>query len=157
MRFVWWRALTRWGVFVLGALSMVAGLAAMAAGWDRIVVERGWSLFIAGSMAATGGVVTLAIGAVLSRLDHWLAIGEPGAQAEPAAAPSEHPYVRRPEEVFGGAARTAPEEPVEVDHCVKGDTVYVMFSDGSVEMRGAGGARRFASLADLEAQAGGFV
>jgi hypothetical protein len=44
-------------------------------------------------------------------------------------------------------------EPREVDRFESGDVTYVMYSDGSVEVRTAEGAQRFASLAELRAQA----
>jgi hypothetical protein len=42
-----------------------------------------------------------------------------------------------------------PEEPHEVDRYEADDIVYVMFSDGAVEVRTANGAQRFASLQAL--------
>ncbi len=47
------------------------------------------------------------------------------------------------------------EEPTEVDRYHSGDTTYVMFSDGSVEVRRGDSAERYASLAELRAQASG--
>ena len=44
-------------------------------------------------------------------------------------------------------------EPREVDRYEFGDITYVMFSDGAVEVRTSNGAQRFASLAELRAQA----
>ena len=44
-------------------------------------------------------------------------------------------------------------EPREVDRYESGDITYVMFSDGAVEVRTSNGAQRFASLAELRAQA----
>jgi hypothetical protein len=44
-------------------------------------------------------------------------------------------------------------EPQEVDRYESGDITYVMFSDGAVEVRTSNGAQRFASLAELRAQA----
>ena len=41
----------------------------------------------------------------------------------------------------------------EVDRYELGDITYVMFSDGAVEVRTAQGTQRFASLAELRAQA----
>jgi hypothetical protein len=46
------------------------------------------------------------------------------------------------------------EEAVEVDRYENGGALYVMFSDGSVEIRGDGRVRRFASLSELRAQVG---
>ena len=42
-----------------------------------------------------------------------------------------------------------PDEPYEVDRYEAGDIIYVMFSDGAVEVRTANGAQRFASLQAL--------
>lgn len=149
MRFGRFRSLSRWGVVALGAILALSGLAAMWDGWDKIQIERGWSLFIAGSVATAGGVITLALGAILSRLDQ--AIAAAAAQPRPGPAGlSEPPFIRRPESAFAATVK----EPVEVDQYVNGDTIYVMFSDGSVEVRGAGGAHRFASLSELRAQVG---
>jgi hypothetical protein len=148
---LWFFRLTRWGVVVLGAALALWGPAAMWKGWDTIQLERGWSLFIAGAVAASGGVVTLALAAVLSRLDHSIRIDERRAQQEVAkeSAAARGNLVSR--------LRPAAEDeaPVEVDRYISGGTVYVMYSDGSVELRGAGGSRRFASVAELRAQVGG--
>lgn len=147
---LWFFRLTRWGVVALGAALALWGPLAMWKGWDTIQLERGWSLFIAGAVAAAGGVVTLALAAVLSRLDHAIRLDErraAQAAAKESAAARENLVARlRPVE---------DEAPVEVDRYVSGGTVYVMFSDGSIELRGAGGSRRFASVADLRAQVGG--
>lgn len=43
-------------------------------------------------------------------------------------------------------------EPKEVDRYTTGDSTYVMMSDGSVEVRGPKGVRRYASLAELKTQ-----
>jgi hypothetical protein len=161
MRVGWFQRLTRWGVVTLGLALALWGLGAMWEGWDKIQIERGWSLFIAGAVAIAGGVVTLALAAVLSRLDRAIAVGqaavaasatpaEPArssAKGEPAAAP-------RPEAASAADGRAASQEPIEVDRHVEGDTVYVIFSDGSVEMRSPRGAQRFASLAELKSRVG---
>lgn len=162
MRFGWFRRLSRWGVSALGAILALWGLGAMWEGWDKIQIERGWSLFIAGSVAVAGGVVTLALGAILSRLDHAIFAREPRSQAAPAVEPEpakkkdapESPSIRRPETAFAAALNTTAKEPIEVDHYVSGDTTYVMFSDGSVEVRGSSGAQRFSSLSELKARVG---
>lgn len=147
---LWFFRLTRWGVVVLGAALALWGPAAMWKGWDTIQLERGWSLFIAGAVAASGGAVTLALAAVLSRLDHSIRLDERRARQEAAkeSAAARENLVSR--------LRPAEEEAaVEVDRYISGGTVYVMYSDGSVELRGAGGSRRFASVAELRAQVGG--
>ncbi|WP_400767533.1 hypothetical protein [Methylosinus sporium] len=172
MRSVWFFRLTRWGVFGLGAALAAWGVAAMFEGWDKIQIERGWSLFIAGAVALSGGVVTVAIAAALSRLDHALATFSPQAPrvdapapapviSQPAPAPEiEPPPAMAPPTAMApppGFEAYAPKryveaEPVEVDRYENGGALYVMFSDGSVEIRGEGRVRRFASLSELRAQ-----
>jgi hypothetical protein len=168
MRGVWYFRLTRWGVFGLGATLAAWGLAAMFEGWDKIQIERGWSLFISGAVALSGGVVTLAIAAALSRLDHALLALAPrvAAPANPAPAPAPAP-VPTPAPMAPPTAMAPPpgfeayapkryveEEPVEVDRYENGGALYVMYSNGSVEIRGDGRVRRFASLSELRAQVG---
>jgi hypothetical protein len=46
------------------------------------------------------------------------------------------------------------EEPAEVDRYTAGDSTYVMYSDGSVEVRTPEGARRYESLDALRANSG---
>jgi hypothetical protein len=145
----WLFSLSRWAVVVAGLALAVWGPTAMWKGWETIQIERGWSLFIAGAVATAGGVVTLALGAVLSRLDHAIRTAE--RQSEQAAA-RESAAAR--ENLVSRLRPAAEDEPVEVDRYISGGMVYVMFSDGSVELRGAGGARRFASVAELKAQVG---
>lgn len=160
MRFGWLRRLSRWSVWALGSILALWGLGAMWEGWDKIQIERGWSLFIAGSVAVAGGVVTLALGAILSRLDHAIFAKEPRPQAAPAAEPPtakdapDAPSIQRPETAFAATLGNLAKEPIEVDRHITGDTTYVMFSDGSVEVRGAGGAQRFSSLSELKAKVG---
>jgi hypothetical protein len=156
---VWYFRLSRWGVTTLGLAFLIWGPLAMSEGWDKIQIERGWSLFIAGAVAASGGVVALALAAVLSRLDHAITMASPRA----AAAPNGRDWMEKAE--IAEAAEPPPAtlpfrprpvitEPIEVDRYVSGGAVYVMFSDGSVERRGTGGAQRFASLSELRSQLG---
>jgi hypothetical protein len=81
----------------------------------------------------------------------------PAQQAPLAVAPSAPPLppAREPEqEAEAPAAEVASAaEPREVDRYESGDITYVMFSDGAVEVRTSNGAQRFASLAELRAQA----
>lgn len=132
------------GVIFLGLALALFGAYGMWAGWDYIQLERGWSLFIAGATAVSGGVVTIALGraiGVLGRLaDRGQAtrtnVGKESAPPQPPPAPA------------------SPTPPVEVDRYVANGSVYVMFSDGSVEVRAEGGARRYPSLAALRADTG---
>jgi len=160
MRGVWFFRLTRWGVVGLGGALALWGVAAMFEGWDKIQIERGWSLFISGAVAVSGGVVTLAIGAALSRLDHALLalaprVAAPAPIPNPPPAPAPPPTMAPPPgfEAFA-PKRFVAEPPVEVDRYESGGALYVMFSDGSVEIRGEGRVRRFASISELRAEVG---
>lgn len=77
------RNLSGWGVTAAGLLLAGGGAYGMWAGWDMIMVERGWSLFIAGSVALSGGVVTVALGRVVAHLARLGEVTDPAAQ--PAA------------------------------------------------------------------------
>ncbi|MEF3365614.1 hypothetical protein V3H18_03605 [Methylocystis sp. 9N] len=144
-----------WAIFGLGLLLMLFGLYGMWAGWDQILLERGWSQFIAGATAVSGGAVTMALGRVanlLGRLSAQLAekAQEPAAAANRPAAKPVGASAREP--VKTEATPSKEKSPVEVDRYTAGEAVYVMFSDGSVEVHGAGGAQRYPSLAALRAQ-----
>lgn len=142
------------GVVFLGLVLALSGAYGMWAGWDYIQLERGWSLFIAGATAVSGGVVTIALGraiGVLGRIAEKGYAAPASAAAEPAARESleeARPPQQQP------AVATAPKPPEEVDRYTAGGSVYVMFSDGSVEVQTEGGARRYPSLAALRAETG---
>ncbi len=161
-----WRSFSRRGVTLLGLVLAGGGAGAMNNGWDTIQVERGWSLFIAGAAALAGGAVVIAIGQIIARLDEIVAnaqvrrIGE----RETPSAPVAKSHIRNAEvrsaegatQPPAAAAKTPDEkldEPVEVDRYTSGDITYVMYSDGAVEVRSGNGSQRYASLADLRAQA----
>jgi hypothetical protein len=78
----------------------------------------------------------------------------PAQQAPSAAAPTASPVTEPEREAEAPAADAASgAEPQEVDRYQSGEITYVMFSDGAVEVRTSNGAQRFASLAELRAQA----
>lgn len=152
MRSRWFERWARRLVAAMGFSLLGWGLAAMWQGWDTIQVERGWSLFIGGAAALAGGSVTLALCLVVARLDRLLDIQGGRNASPPARAEAEAPASA------SQARLSRPREPEpelrEVDRFVSGDVTYVMFSDGSVEVRSFSGVRRFSSLAELKAQAG---
>ncbi len=140
------------GVILLGLALALSGLYGMWAGWDYIQLERGWSQFIGGATAVSGGVVTIALGRVIGLLgriaDHAPATQASAEKKSPAAESNERAQSadRAP-----AAARAPAKPPVEVDRYSAGDSVYVMFSDGSVEMQTDGRSQRYPSLAALRA------
>jgi hypothetical protein len=137
----------------MGAALVLAGAYGMWYGWDIILNERGWSAYIAGAVMLSGGVVTIALGRVIAYLSRLAPLPEqdpaPLASAsapEPAPTLREAPPSEAPAPERGG-------EPTEVDRYANGDEIYTMFSDGSVEVSGPRGFRRFPSLAALRADA----
>jgi len=223
------RAMSRWGTTAIGAVLTLWGLGSMWTGWEQVQIERGWSLFLGGSTAVAGGVVTMALGVAIGRLDQLIralqssraparadeagtsagvglsveakpssngpsgakpvskfwtpsrratgsqaaissilsprapkrsAAPEPvvaEAKAEtPASASAQSdplPFKEEPRPSTPAAAAPQTAEAVEVDRYVSGDTIYVMYSDGGVEVRTPAGAQRYASLDHLRAEA----
>ncbi|PWB89370.1 hypothetical protein C5688_15690 [Methylocystis sp. MitZ-2018] len=136
------------GVIFLGLALALSGAYGMWSGWDYIQLERGWSLFIGGATAVSGGVVTIAIGRAIGVLGR-IADKVPATQASAADLINEAQAPTQPV-----AATAPPKPPVEVDRYIASGSVYVMFSDGSVEVQTDGAARRYPSLAALRADTG---
>ncbi len=182
------RNFSGWGVIFFGLLLALGGIYGLWAGWDLIQLERGWSQFIAGSVALSGGVITIALGRILSVLASHKTL--PQALVDKPIASED---AIKPLDSSGGlkveasSARTAPKplspdrqnspppstklapapetiaqpqtasiqgELEEVDRYSAGDSTYIMFSDGSVEVRKPTGSQRFPSLAALRAATG---
>jgi len=145
------------GVTLLGVALALSGAYGMWAGWEYIQLERGWSLFIAGATAISGGVVTIALGraiGVMGRIaDRAQATTQPSAETESVAAASLE-AAPEPQQPAPAKPPASVEPPVEVDRYVAAGSIYVMFSDGSVEVHTDGGARRYPSLAALRADTG---
>ncbi len=68
-----------------------------------------------------------------------------------AAPGSDEDYWRRQESDYPGGEEPTEVDRTEVDRYVAGDSTYVMFSDGSVEVHSPAGARLYASLEALRA------
>ncbi|MDP3554778.1 hypothetical protein [Methylocystis sp.] len=136
------------GVIFLGLALALSGAYGMWSGWDYIQLERGWSLFIGGATAVSGGVVTIALGRAIGVLGR-IADKAPATQASAADLINEAQAPPQPV-----AATAPPKPPVEVDRYIASGSVYVMFSDGSVEVQTDGAARRYPSLAALRADTG---
>ncbi|KAF0124793.1 MAG: hypothetical protein FD139_1477 [Methylocystaceae bacterium] len=136
------------GVIFLGLALALSGAYGMWSGWDYIQLERGWSLFIGGATAVSGGVVTIALGRAIGVLGR-IADKVPATQANAADLINEAQAPTQPV-----AVTAPPKPPVEVDRYIASGSVYVMFSDGSVEVQTDGAARRYPSLAALRADTG---
>ncbi|HEY8213911.1 MAG TPA: hypothetical protein VIG36_07265 [Methylocystis sp.] len=144
------------GVTLLGLALALSGAYGMWAGWDYIQLERGWSLFIAGATAISGGVVTIALGraiGVMGRIADRAQATQPSAETESVAAASLE-AASAPQQPAPAKPPPSAEPPVEVDRYVAAGSIYVMFSDGSVEVHTDGRARRYPSLAALRADTG---
>jgi hypothetical protein len=144
------------GVTLLGLALALSGAYGMWAGWDYIQLERGWSLFIAGATAVSGGVVTIALGraiGVMGRIADRAQATQPSAETESVAAASLE-AASAPQQPAPAKPPPSAEPPVEVDRYVAAGSIYVMFSDGSVEVHTDGRARRYPSLAALRADTG---
>jgi hypothetical protein len=142
------------GVTFLGLALALSGAYGMWTGWDYIQLERGWSLFIGGATAVSGGVVTMGLGrviGVLGRIADNISATQTSVAKEPA--PTEAVEWPKPTQQQS-LAEKAPKPPVEVDRYTAGGSVYVMFSDGSVEVQTDGRARHYPSLAALRADTG---
>ncbi len=139
------------GVIFLGLALALSGAYGMWSGWDYIQLERGWSLFIGGATAVSGGVVTIALGRAIGVLGR-IADGAPATQANTAADSVKEEQA--PQLQPRAPATTSPKPPVEVDRYIASGSVYVMFSDGSIEVQTDGAARRYPSLAALRADTG---
>ncbi|MBI5313872.1 MAG: hypothetical protein HZB28_12330 [Methylocystis sp.] len=139
------------GVIFLGLALALSGAYGMWAGWDYIQLERGWSLFIGGATAVSGGVVTIALGRAIGILGR-IADKVPATQASAADLVEDAPAPQQKQQPV--AATPPPKPPVEVDRYSASGSVYVMFSDGSVEVQTDGAARRYPSLAALRADTG---
>lgn len=182
------RNFSGWGVIFLGILLVFGGGYGLWAGWDLIQLERGWSQFIAGSVALSGGVMTIALGMILTALTSLKSLPLISADREIASQEAINPLssVSAESKIKAAGARTVHQalspdrqdtllastklgpqpEPIErpqtsvqgeaeeVDRYSAGDTTYIMFSNGSVEVRKATGSQRFPSLAALRAATG---
>lgn len=168
------RRISRLGVTAVGLLLILWGLASMWAGWDQIMIERGWSLFIGGASLVAGGAVTFSTGFILARLDaltsavSFEAGGQGWPQQQATAQPQLKPREPQTKAVEAQNAhrealaflseRTAPppltdkSEPVVIDRYDSGEATFTMYSDGSVEVRTRQGSQRYASVSELRAQ-----
>lgn len=154
------RMISRWGIAAGAVMLMVWGLFAMWTGWDQIQIERGWSLFIGGAAALSGGLATLAVAQVAARLERLIALQSPsessGVSAPTTSAAPDAATLLKTEARAVEPKPSQPQsddKPVEVDRYIAGEAIYVMFSDGSVEVRTTVGAERYPSLAALRAEA----
>jgi hypothetical protein len=157
--------------FVLGFLLVAAGAAGLVASFDLLPTEIGLLYAVCGTLALSAGVVTMAIGALIRRLDVFTAAvrssrnsdsrrSSPAAAAAPekAVAPRES-EPRGGEETREPAAAAEPAAieaaPTLVGRYSAGGANYKIFSDGSIEAETENGAFKFASMSDFKAYLAG--
>ena len=165
-----------WFVFILAIILSLAGALALGASVDLQGTELGLEYSLCGAVAVSGGFITLAIAALIRRVD---------ALARTAAAPGpESVYAESPAPFEGhtlGEAEPATiaaegEEPINenraghlpsltaIEHALQepeaaptlvgrysaGGANYMIFSDGSIEAETEHGAFKFASMNEFK-------
>jgi hypothetical protein len=167
-----------WLVFFFGLVLSLVGALALAASIDLRGTELGPEYAISGAVALSSGIITLAIGALIRRIDAmaWRIAPPP---REPAYAESSAPAYEAPSrESYSEPAPVAEadEEPINenrtghlpslnaIDHALQepeaaptlvgrysaGGANYMIFSDGSIEAETEQGAFKFASMGDFK-------
>ncbi|WP_349367672.1 hypothetical protein [Salinarimonas sp.] len=97
-------------LYGLAAVMVLAGAWAVFAGWELLLLERGWSMLIAGATLATGGLVLGGVAAVAQALAKRLdALGEAVRAAARTQAPA---FPKRPTPAEATGAPVARAEPV---------------------------------------------
>jgi len=154
-----------WSLVIAGAALLSGGvvvlaLATVVARLDRLLAAQSLSPVAKAPSAAPEAPRAVAPAPAQAPQE------EPAPAPPPPPPPAASPAPARPELAprlrFRGAApapepepepAAAAEEPRQVDSYRSGDLTYVMYSDGSVEVRSAAGVHRYASLAELREQA----
>jgi len=105
----------KWIVAGAGVLLSMAGIYGLVTGASIIQVERGWASFIAGAVAISAGVITLALAALMGRIEQ-LVVAWTGASVARADAhqPTDEPEPFRPAPpIFAPVVSEKPEPAVE--------------------------------------------
>ncbi len=169
-----------WFVFLLGIVLSLAGAVAIGAGVDLQGTELGLEYSLCGAVGLSGGFITLAIAALIHRVD---ALARTAAAPAPAYVESPAPLIEvAPVEPDVPAGAAPPVEPVEeeepinenraghlpslhaIEHALQepeaaptlvgrysaGGANYMIFSDGTIEAETDQGAFRFASMNEFK-------
>jgi hypothetical protein len=133
-----------WVFALLGLATMIAGGGAMAIGWPLVPLERGWTMVIAGAALVSGGLVCLALAAVMSETRRMRLAVELGlARLGSGAAQGEV--------ALGSEQEEAPVAMQPARSFTVGDTTFVVFTNGSIEARSSTGTQRFQSMEEVRA------
>ena len=108
----------KWIVAGAGVLLSMAGLYGLVTGASIIQVERGWASFIAGAVALSAGVITLALAALMGRIEQLVIAwtGASFARADAQQQRDEEPEPFRPmAPIFAPVVSEKPEPAAERD------------------------------------------
>lgn len=152
-----------WSQFIAGAMTLSGGVVTMAIGrLIRLLAQQSRGVALAQTSVREPAKPSPARSA--ARAPEPEQHGRPPEPVASVAASAsvETPSVRSSapasyvveEDLFPASQQMRSAEPVEVDHYTAGDSTYVMYSDGSVEVRTPQGAQRYESLEALRASSG---
>ena len=153
-----------WSQFIAGAMTLSGGVVTMAIGrLIRLLAQQSRGVVSAQTSVREPAKSSPARSA--ARAPEPEKHGRPPEPVASVAAPAslETPSVPSSapasylveEDLFPAPQQMRSTEPVEVDHYTAGDSTYVMYSDGSVEVRTPDGAQRYESLEALRANSRG--
>ena len=107
----------KWIVAGAGVLLSIAGLYGLVTGASIIQVERGWASFIAGAVALSAGVITLALAALMGRIEQLVVAwtGASFARADAQQRDAEPEPFRPMPPIFAPVVSEKPEPAAERD------------------------------------------
>ena len=107
----------KWIVAGAGVLLSIAGLYGLVTGASIIQVERGWASFIAGAVALSAGVITLALAALMGRIEQLVVAwtGASFARADAQQREDEPEPFRPMPPIFAPVVSEKPEPAAERD------------------------------------------
>jgi hypothetical protein len=107
----------KWIVAGAGVLLSMAGIYGLVTGASIIQVERGWASFIAGAVALSAGVITLALAALMGRIEQLVVAwtGASFARADAQQREDEPEPFRPMPPIFAPVVAEKPEPAVERD------------------------------------------
>jgi hypothetical protein len=102
-------------VFGLGLLLAVCGAASISFGYGIVNVERGWASVIGGAAALSGGIVTIALAAILHSLSGLRAFLKAGRGADAPPQSEQRVISVTPEQAVAVIPRSVSDEPSAED------------------------------------------
>ena len=166
-----------WSQFIAGAMTLSGGVVTMAIGrLIRLLAQQSRGVALAQTSVREPAKPSPARSAArapepeqhgrppepVASVAASASVETPSVRSSAPASSVETPSVRSSapasyvveEDLFPASQQMRSAEPVEVDHYTAGDSTYVMYSDGSVEVRTPQGAQRYESLEALRASSG---